>query len=156
MFVRPASTGTITPACATKIPHPGKQHIGIYRIERDSRAPGRKIAAFQNQLPRLAAVGCLVEAAVRRIAPERPGHRRENSVAVFCTNENLSDSLGLLQTRVYPGLTAVGRFVNAVSDRNAVARPRFARAHPDIFAVLWIERDGADRLHGLLVKHRPV
>ena len=55
-----------------------------------------------------------------------------------------------------PGLAAVGRFVDAVADRNAVARPRFARADPDVLRVLRIERDRADRLHRLLVEDRPV
>ena len=48
---------------------------------------------------------------------------------------------------------AVGGFVDAIADRNAVARPCFAGAHPNSFRSLRIDGDRADRLHGLLVEH---
>ena len=62
----------------------------------------------------------------------------------------------LSRPHVRPSLAAVARLVNAVADRNAVARPRFAGPNPDILGVLRIDRDGADRLHRLFVKHRAV
>ena len=55
---------------------------------------------------------------------------------------------------VRPGFAAIGRFVDSVADRNAVARPRFARADPDVLRILRVERDRADRLHRLLVEDR--
>ena len=45
-----------------------------------------------------------------------------------------------------PGVAAVGRLVEAVADRDAVAGPRLAGAHPDLLGVLGIDGDGADRL----------
>ena len=38
-----------------------------------------------------------------------------------------------LQAHVGPVLAAVGRLVDAVADRDAVARPRLAGADPDVF-----------------------
>ena len=58
------------------------------------------------------------------------------------------------QAHVRPGLAAVGRLVDAVADRDAVARPRLAGADPDRLRVGRIDGDGADRLHRLLVEHR--
>ena len=46
-----------------------EHHVGIRRIDRDRRAAGGKIGAFQNQIPSLAAIGRLVETAIGRIAP---------------------------------------------------------------------------------------
>ena len=66
----------------------------------------------------------------------------------------LRDALGAWQARGRPGLAAVGRLVDAVADRDAVARPGLAGAHPDILVVARIYRDGADRLHRLLIEHR--
>ena len=119
-------------------------------------ATGGKVGAFENQLPCFAAIGGLVETAIRRIAPQRAGHGGINRVAVLWTDHDLRDALRIVQTGVRPRLAAVGRFVNSVADRHAVSRPRFAGSDPDIFCVLGIERDRANRLHRLFVEHRPV
>src|SRR6266498_5458642 len=42
--------------------------------------------------------------------------------------------------------------MNSVANGNGVARPRFTSSDPNIFRIFWIERDGADGLHRLLVK----
>src|SRR6266540_702342 len=42
--------------------------------------------------------------------------------------------------------------MNSVANGDGVARPRFTRSDPNIFRILWVERDGADGLHRLLVK----
>src|SRR5205085_137821 len=55
-----------------------------------------------------------------------------------------------------PGLPAIGRFVDAVADRDAVARPAFASADPDVLRIFWIEREGADGLDRLFVEDRLV
>src|SRR5262249_34661343 len=68
--------------------------------------------------------------------------------------ENFCDAFGLLQSDVGPVLAAVRGLVDAIADRDAVARPRFARADPDDFRVLRIDRDRADGLDGLFVEDR--
>ena len=130
--------------------------FGIRRIHRDVGAAGGKIGAFENQVPGLAAIGRLVETAIGRIAPERARHRRINRVAVFWTNDDLCDAFRVGQTGMRPGFAAIGRFVDAVADRDAVARPRFTRADPDVLRILRVERDRADRLHRLFVEDRSI
>src|SRR6476659_9332333 len=51
-----------------------------------------------------------------------------------------------------PGRSAIGRLVDAVADRNAVAGPAFAGSDPHIVWVPGVDRHGADGLHGLLVE----
>ena len=116
--------------------------------------PVERLAPFENLRPGLAAVGRLVDAAVFAVAPELARRAGVDGVAVGGIDEDLCDALGSLQAHVRPVLAAVGGLVNAVADRDAVARPGFARADPDGLRVLGIDRDGADRLHGLLVEHR--
>src|SRR6266487_5312039 len=55
-----------------------------------------------------------------------------------------------------PGLAAIGRFVDSIANRNAVARPRFTSSHPDIFRIFRIERNRADRLDMLFIEHGAV
>ena len=62
--------------------------------------------------------------------------------------------LGVFQADIGPVLAAVGGFVNAVADRNAIAHPGFAGANPDDFRVRRIDGDRADRLHRLAVENR--
>ncbi len=121
--VRRFAAGAISPALAPKIPEPGEKNVRVGRIHRDGRGAGREIGTFQNEVPGLAAVGRFVEAAIGRIAPERARHRRVNRVAAFRTNDDLRNAFRVGQTRFVPGLAAVGRFVDAVADRDAVARP---------------------------------
>ena len=150
--VRSVAAGAERPAFAAEIPHRGEEHIGIRRIHRDRRATGRKIAALQDQIPGVAAIGRLIETAIGRIAPERAGHGRVNGVAVLRADDDFRDALGVRQTDARPGFAAISRTVDAVADRDAVARPRFAGADPDVLRVLRIKRDRADRLHRLLVE----
>ena len=128
----------------------------VLRIHRDSRGAGGKIGALQDQIPGLAAVGRFVEAAIGRIAPERARHRGINRVTALRTNDDLRNALRVFQPRLVPGLAAVGRLVDAVANRDAVADPRFTRADPDVLGVLRVERDRADRLHRLFVEDRPI
>ena len=43
--------------------------------------------------------------------------------------------------------------MNSLSNGNGVARPRLTGPDPNIFRILWIERDGADGLRRLLIKN---
>src|ERR1043165_987626 len=55
-----------------------------------------------------------------------------------------------------PCSATVGRLVNPVANRNAVACPRFTSSDPDVFRIFWVERDRTDRLDRLFIKHRSV
>ena len=73
----------------------------------------------------------------------------------FGMDDDARDPLGRRQPHVRPGLAAVGRFVDAVADRDRVAGPAFAGADPHHS---W-RRSGSSAtapidLHRLLVEHR--
>ncbi len=155
-FVGTVAAGAEGPAFAPEIPHGRKHFVRVGGIERDVGTTGGEVRAFQREVPGLAAIRRLVEPAIRRIAPERARHGRENRIAARRTDDDVGDAFRIRQTGMGPGLAAIGRFVDSVADRDAVARPRFARADPDVLRILGIERDGADRLHRLLVEDRLV
>src|SRR5205085_1894779 len=155
-FVRTFAAGTERPAFPPKIPHAGEENVRIVRIHRDPRRAGRRVPALQNLVPGLAAIRCFVEAPIGRIAPERSRHRRVNRVAARRTDDDFRDAFRVRQPGEIPSLAAVDRFINAVADRHAVARPAFTGADPDVLRIFRIEGDGADRLHRLLVEDRLV
>jgi hypothetical protein len=67
-------------------------------------------------VPRFAAVSGFVEAAIRRIAPERAGHRGKDGVTIRWAHGNLCDALRLFQPGTRPRFAAVGRFVDPVTN----------------------------------------
>src|SRR5439155_18825359 len=50
---------------------------------------------------------------------------------------------------------AIGRPINAISNRDAVTGPRFTSADPNVLRVLRINRDRANGLHWLFVEDGP-
>ena len=147
-------TGAERPALSAEIPHARKKHFGILRTHRNHGAAGRRIWAFQDFAPGLAAVGGLVEATVVAVAPKLSGHTRVNRVAVFRIHENPGNALRIRQSHVVPTVATIGRFVDAVANRGAIARPGFAGAHPDGLWRLRIDRNRANGLHRFLVEYR--
>ena len=148
------AAGAERPALAAEVPHAGEERARVLPVHGDHGAARREVAAFQDLRPRLAAVGGAVDAAVVAVGPELAGRARVNGVGFRGIHEDLRDPLRAAEPRVRPALAAVDRLVHAVADRDAVARPGFARADPDRLRVLRIDRHRADRLHGLLVEDR--
>src|SRR5579871_2847762 len=70
-------------------------------------------------------------------------------------NQDFGDSLRVLEPDVGPIVTAIGRPVHTIAHGSTVALPGFSRADPDILRVRWVNGNGADRLHLLMVKNRP-
>src|SRR4029077_18725774 len=91
-----------------------------------------------------------------RITPQRARNRNENRVAIPWINGYPCDAFGLFQAGTRPRFAAVGGFVDSVANGHAVACPRFTSAYPNVFRILRVERDGADRLHSLFVKYRAI
>src|SRR5262249_12213817 len=100
------------------------------------------------------AVRGLVKAALVTVAPELARSADVERVRLARVYQNLCDAFGLLQSDVGPVLAAVRGLVDAVADRDAIARPPFARTNPDDFRVLRINRDRADGLDRLFVEDR--
>src|SRR6266508_901841 len=142
------------PAFAAEIPHSGEDRLRALPVHRDHRTARRSVRALQNLRPCLAAVRGLVEAALVAVAPKLARSADVDRVRVARVYQNLCDAFGFLQSDVGPVLAAVRGFVDAVANRDAVARPRLARANPDHFGVLRINRDRADGLDRLFVEDR--
>ena len=82
------------------------------------------------------------------------GGADEHVVAVAGIHQDLGDVLGILQSDVGPVFAAVGGLVDAIADRDAVARPGFAGTDPDVLRIRGINRDRADGLHVGLDRRR--
>src|SRR5262249_16418342 len=142
------------PALATEVPHAGEEDVGVLRIHREARAARRETLALEDMRPPLASVGRLVDAAIRAVAPELAGNAGVDDVAVLRVNEDADDALRLGEPHVLPRRAAVGRLVDAVTDRHRVARPRLARADPHRVVTRRIDSDRANRLDLLVIEDR--
>ena len=120
------AAGAEGPALAAEVPQAGVEDIRVGRVHRQRRAARREVSAGEDQVPALAAVGRLVEAAVGAVAPERTRRAGVHGVAVLRVDDDAGDPFRLGQPDVGPGLAAVGRLVDAVADGDRVARPALA------------------------------
>ena len=114
--------------------------------------PVEPLAPARTLRQRLAAVGGLVDAALVVVVPEVSGSAGVDGVAVAGIDQDFGDALGIVQADIGPVLAAVGGFVDAVADGDAVADPGFAGAHPHVLGIGGIDGDGADGLHGRVVE----
>ena len=152
--LRALAARSVGPAPAAEVPERGDEDVGTAGLHRDVSAAGREIPALEHQLPGLAAVRGPVQAPIGRVAPELAGYAGVDGVRGARIDEDPRDALGLRQPREGPGLPGVGGLVDAVADRDAVARPGLAGADPDVVVMRRVDGDGADRLDRLLVEHR--
>ncbi len=148
------AAGAEGPALAAEIPEPREKNIRIPRVHRQSGASCGRVRPLQHEGPCLPAVRRLVKPAVDAVAPELARNAGVYHVAVFRVDGDFRDALRLMQTHVRPGRAGVGRLVNPVADRDRIARPCLAAAHPDRIRMRGIDRDGADRLDRVLVEDR--
>src|SRR2546421_6637027 len=81
------------------------------------------------------------------------GGTHQNAVAVFGVDQDFGDALRVFQPDVGPVLTAIHRFINAITDGDAIARPRLAGADPYDLRVGGIDCHRTDRLHALVIEH---
>ena len=102
--------------------------------------------------PGLAAVGRLVEPALRVRSEQMPDRRDVDDVRVLRVDDDAADALGFLQPDVHELLAAVGGLVDAGAERRALAVVRLAGADVDDVRVRRRERDVADRRHRILVE----
>src|SRR5207302_10274658 len=93
-----------------------------------------------------------IDSAFAAVVPESASRAVVDRIRVFWVDENFGEPLGLLETHVRPVLAAVDRFVNAVADRDRVARPALAGTGPDHLCIFWVDRHGAYGLYARLIK----
>src|SRR5439155_22033668 len=104
--------------------------------------------------PRLAAVGGLVDSALRVRAEQVSWNGRVDGVRVLRVDLDARDRLSLLQSHAREGLAAVGRLVDAVSDRRALPVVRFPGPDPHDVRVLLADGDVADRSRRVALEDR--
>src|SRR5262249_5322908 len=119
------------------------QYVGVARVLHHVGDAG-VLADLQHALPRLAAVGGLVPAAVAARPPQRPLGGDVDHVRVARVDEDLADVLGLLQADLLPRLAGVVGAVHAVAVADGALAVVLAGADPDGVRVLRVERDVAD------------
>ncbi len=131
----------------------GVEDVGVLRIHRDVGDAGVG-ADRQHRLPRLAAVGRLVEAAVAAGAPQRADGADVDDVGVARIDEDVLDVLGVLEPHARPRLAGIGRLVDAVAEADAALVVVLARAEPDDVGVLRIDDHRAERIRAVGLEDR--
>ena len=109
---------------------------------------------IEDLLERRSAVGRAVDAALRVRAVRMAEHRDEETVRVAGIDEDRADLPAVAQAEVLPRPPAVGRFVDAVADREVRPLQSLAAADVDDVRVRRRDRERADRLRRLLVEDR--
>jgi len=110
--VRPAADKL--PEVPVHLPDRGENDARVRRVQRKVHRAGL-LAHVQHTLPAAAAVRRTVDAPFF-IRPERmPQRRHVDDIRVARMNPNLTDMMAVAQAHILPGLSAVGRLVDAVS-----------------------------------------
>src|SRR5687768_2391511 len=118
------------PGLALKTPHAGIKNVRVGEIDIEV---GDAVLVIDVEClgPRLAAVSRHVHAALfvwtKRVAQCADVH----DVGILRMDGDSRDALGFSQTHVLPRLAAIGRLVNSIAERNAVAHVRLASTDPD-------------------------
>ncbi len=101
-------------------PHAGIERVRIARVHREVRAAGL-VVELQHLLPRLAAVGRAIDAALRLRLEQLPQRADEHAIRIVRVDDDAADVAGFFEAHVLPVVAGVGRLVDAVAHR--VERP---------------------------------
>ena len=91
----------------------------------------RFVVDAEHMLPRAAAVGGLVHAAIAASTEERSGRRHEHDVVVVRVDDDAVDRARIRQPHMLERRAAVSRFVHAAAERTRLPVVRLAGAEPD-------------------------
>src|SRR6516225_7499844 len=98
----------------------------------------------ENGFPGLAAIGCLVEAAIAARSPERPCSSDVNDFRIARIDDYAPNVFGLLESEILPAFAAVVGAVDSVSVTHTALRIALARADPHDRRIVRIEGDPSD------------
>ena len=118
------------------------QHVRIARIHGDVDEAG-PVAHELHELPALATVGGLVEAALRAVLPRRAERSDVHDVRVRGMHDDPADVLRLLEAHGLPRDAAVRALEDSAPGLDRVARILLAGAGPDLLRVRRRNREGA-------------
>ena len=125
----------------------------ILRIENDVDAAGA-VVEVMNFLPALAAVASAENATFGVFAVSMPESGNEGDIRIRGVDDDFADVARVLQANVVPGLAAVVRTVDAVTEGDVAANAGFACADINDVGIGFRDRDAADGGGGLLVEKR--
>ena len=131
----------------------GIKHVRVTRVESDV-GHARVLADGQHGLPRLAAIGGLVQTTFAPGVPERSLRGHIDDLGVPGIDEHLGDMLGTLQPNPGEAGAAVDRLVESVAVPHAALAVVLTGPHPDDQMVRRIDRHAADRVRPVAVKDR--
>ena len=129
------------------------QHVGVARVEVYVGHSG-VLADREHLLPRLPAVGGLVQSAVAAGRPQGALGRHVHHVRVARVDEDLGDVLRVLEPHLLEAAPAVERLVQTVAVPDAALAVVLPRADPHYEAVVGIDRHRADGVGAVLVEDR--
>ena len=136
------------------LPRAGEDDVGILLGDLEAGAAG-VLVDEEHVLPGLAAVLGSKHAPLLLRTRRAAQRADEHDVLVLRIDGDRADAAGLLETHVRPGLTGVGRFVDAVAHHVHVADgPAFAGAGPHHVRIRLGDRERADGLGALRVERR--
>src|SRR6185436_18710065 len=118
------------PDAARALVRRGVEDVGVARVHHDLGDAG-VLADEEHGVPRLAAVGGLVEPALAAGLPERALGGHVHHARIPRVDDDPADVLGALEAHVLPALAGVVGAVDAVPVRDAPLAVVFAGAHPD-------------------------
>ena len=111
-------------------------------------------STFRTCFQRPAAVDGLVDASIAAGSPQAAGCGHEHDLVVLRIDDDAIDVARGAETHVGVGLAAVGRLVDAVAPRRALAVVRLAGADPDEIGIGLRDRHVADRHQALVLELR--
>ena len=138
---------------ATPLIHRREEDVGITRRLREVIRAGVFVAR-EDELPRRAAIGGLIEPPFSARTEERAGRRNDDDIVIARIDENAIDVLRVGQSHQREGLAAVGRLVDTTAPRGALTIVRLTSADPDEIGVVLRDGDVADRDQSLILKER--
>ena len=154
-LVQPAARSAAVETVRLALPLVGRrvERVRIARIHGDVDEP-RVLVDELRVGPRLPAVGRLEQPALPVRAEQVAGRRDIDDVGVCRVNDDAADVLRVGEPHEGPRRAAVGRFVDAVAPRRALAVVRLAGADPDDVRVGARDGDVADRRRAEVVEDR--
>src|ERR1019366_6872497 len=126
-------------------------HVGIARIDIDIGDAG-VFGDLEQGLPRLAAIGGLVQAAVAAGRKKRPLSGHPHDVGVALVDEDFGDVLGVFEPHVLPGAAGVGALVDAVAIADGALGFVLTSAQPDGIGVVRVDGDAAQRVGAAVIE----
>ena len=126
----PRAAARAAPGVNLDLPHAGVEDARVARVHHEiRRADG--IIDEQHAVPRPAAVGRAIDAALRLRSIRVTQRRDVDDVGIRGVHDDASDPARVLETGAGPGLSRVRRFEHAPADGNVAADEGLAGSGPD-------------------------